>query len=411
MSVDKFGHYGGSRCQKSVSSRGPPGEGFVLTETGDFDLQMKRLTNVGDGKNDTDALNVKQSKEFLKIDVDDKIDCKRRRLTNVLAGLNDNDVVIMSQTKNNLFSLNNMVDMKKSRLTNVLEGVDNHDVVTMIQLDPFVKSNDGKIDARGMRIVNVSGGLSDNEAVTIEQHAAVSSKLYNDLMIKMLSQQTDLYSGARTVKDESPLSTELRSLVEAQKQSVMDIVQSRPGPPGPAGPKGWKGDRGAKGDRGPKGEKGSKGDSGREGERGPTGVGFELTTDGNFNLQEKRLTNLAVLPVDDTDAVTKSYLDTRANTVEKKLQNLEETVKLIAAFDADKKSEDILNFVENKFVEVSSMIGDLEAKINEHEHLNDYIGKVSQNEQQIGSLSVQIKKLAEQIYRVEKDVTYLKVLT
>ena len=44
-----------------------------------------------------------------------------------------------------------------------------------------------------------------------------------------------------------------------------------------------------------------------KGEKGEKGVGFQLTVDRHFHLENKRLTNLAP-PVDKNDAVTKGHL-------------------------------------------------------------------------------------------------------
>ena len=43
-------------------------------------------------------------------------------------------------------------------------------------------------------------------------------------------------------------------------------------------------------------------------QRGLPGVGFELTDDGNYDIDGKRLTNVAE-PVDGKDASTKAYVD------------------------------------------------------------------------------------------------------
>ena len=47
---------------------------------------------------------------------------------------------------------------------------------------------------------------------------------------------------------------------------------------------------------------------GERGEPGLPGIGFQLTDDGNFDLDSKRLTDLAD-PVDLQDAATKKYVD------------------------------------------------------------------------------------------------------
>ena len=47
---------------------------------------------------------------------------------------------------------------------------------------------------------------------------------------------------------------------------------------------------------------------GERGEPGPPGIGFNLTDDGNFDLDSKRLTDVPD-PVNDQDAATKIYVD------------------------------------------------------------------------------------------------------
>ena len=47
---------------------------------------------------------------------------------------------------------------------------------------------------------------------------------------------------------------------------------------------------------------------GERGEPGIPGIGFNLTDDGNFDLDSKRLTDVAD-PVDDQDAASEKYVD------------------------------------------------------------------------------------------------------
>ena len=54
----------------------------------------------------------------------------------------------------------------------------------------------------------------------------------------------------------------------------------------------------------------SEGGKGQKGDPGLPGIGFNLTDDGNFDLDGKRLTDVAD-PVDNGDAVTKGYVDTK----------------------------------------------------------------------------------------------------
>ena len=51
-----------------------------------------------------------------------------------------------------------------------------------------------------------------------------------------------------------------------------------------------------------------KGSQGLQGPRGPPGIGFELTKNGNFDIDGKRLTDVSQ-PTDGSDATTKAYVD------------------------------------------------------------------------------------------------------
>ena len=58
-------------------------------------------------------------------------------------------------------------------------------------------------------------------------------------------------------------------------------------------------------------QKQSEGGNGEKGERGDPGlpgIGFNLTDDGNFDIDSKRLTDVAE-PVDKKDAATRNYVD------------------------------------------------------------------------------------------------------
>ena len=77
------------------------------------------------------------------------------------------------------------------------------------------------------------------------------------------------------------------------------------GPPGPSGPAGAQGNQGPKGDQGIQGPKGDQGNQGPKGATGASGTGFNLTSDGNYDISNKKLTKVAK-GTDSNDAVTKN---------------------------------------------------------------------------------------------------------
>ena len=85
--------------------------------------------------------------------------------------------------------------------------------------------------------------------------------------------------------------------------------QGPPGPPGPPGPAGTAGPIGLTDPRGATGRTGPTGLTGPCGAAGASGTGFNLTSDGNYDMTNKKLTNMAEGTAS-SDAVTKNQLDT-----------------------------------------------------------------------------------------------------
>lgn len=95
----------------------------------------------------------------------------------------------------------------------------------------------------------------------------------------------------------------------------------------------------------------------KEGPKGDKGIGFKLTKDRNYDMQNKRITNLSN-GVDEFDAVNKQYVDTillfiqslkqRIDTIEKKSENTSKDVKnfnqwVLEHNIADDEREDVFN--------------------------------------------------------------------
>ncbi len=74
MSVDVFG-----RTLKSKANviRGPPGNGFKLTSTGDFDLEGRKICNLGRSSEPNDAVNHDRLADAFKKAVWSAVDVRR----------------------------------------------------------------------------------------------------------------------------------------------------------------------------------------------------------------------------------------------------------------------------------------------------------------------------------------------
>lgn len=98
MSVDKFGRHYESKGGKAVEGpKGPPGVGFELTSDGHFHLGSKRLTNVGDPRHETDAVNLRAAMDYLDTVLPSKTGSYwgfgKRRLVSVADPIDDLDAV------------------------------------------------------------------------------------------------------------------------------------------------------------------------------------------------------------------------------------------------------------------------------------------------------------------------------
>lgn len=61
MSVDVFGR----SLKASIRVfKGPPGNGFIQTNSGDYDIQQKKLCNVGEAVAENDAVNLQLLKKY-----------------------------------------------------------------------------------------------------------------------------------------------------------------------------------------------------------------------------------------------------------------------------------------------------------------------------------------------------------
>ena len=62
---DHSGHIKLADERGPTGPQGPPGVGYKITDDGNYDIDGKRLTNLADSTDDSDAINLKVLKEMI----------------------------------------------------------------------------------------------------------------------------------------------------------------------------------------------------------------------------------------------------------------------------------------------------------------------------------------------------------
>ena len=149
--------------------------------------------------------------------------------------------------------------------------------------------------------------------------------------------------------------------------------QGPPGPPGPAGAQGIPGPTGPSGAQGIPGPTGPTGPRGPSGPHGGTRLGFNHTADGNYDMTNKKLTNMAKGTAS-SDALTKQQLDTKLSLsgglMTGNLDMNSNRIYNVAQPNGDNQPATKM-WSENKFLDKSSgvMAGSLNMSNNKITHL------------------------------------------
>lgn len=99
MSVDRFGRH--SRKVRAI--RGPKGDGFKLTSDGDYDVEGKRIINLGNPKKYYDAVSAAVLRNNCILLEDDVFDAKGKTIGNVGLPSTETDVVTVQYAKKQYF--------------------------------------------------------------------------------------------------------------------------------------------------------------------------------------------------------------------------------------------------------------------------------------------------------------------
>ena len=138
----------------------------------------------------------------------------------------------------------------------------------------------------------------------------------------------------------------INSLPDGGSSEAGDGLAGPPGPQGPKGaqgPQGPKGDPGAQGPQGPKGEPGAQGPKGQTGSKGDPGPGFKLASDGNYDMEKRKLLNLEVLPDHKTDDAYETRVKDLLSGVNKEYVNEKFLKKAVDGNHFDLKCFNIKN--------------------------------------------------------------------
>lgn len=94
MSVDKFGRH--EEFIKRKRNQGPPGDGFLLTGLGHYDMNNRLLRRVGTPKASHDAVNLRYVTEFCLMKQDNQdYDCKGCSIRNIKTPILPSDAANM----------------------------------------------------------------------------------------------------------------------------------------------------------------------------------------------------------------------------------------------------------------------------------------------------------------------------
>jgi len=128
-----------SSSTTTTSQRGLPGVGFKLTDDGNYDIDGKRLTNLAEPKDNSDA----STKNY----VDTK---NTQQDTAINSKAEKTDVILRDGTqsmKGNLDMENDITEVK-NKIINSANGTDNDDAVNLAQLKSYTDSHQNNYHLR-----------------------------------------------------------------------------------------------------------------------------------------------------------------------------------------------------------------------------------------------------------------------
>lgn len=189
MGVDKFGRH---TVISSKGVRGPKGEGFNLTASGDFDVEGKRLCNVLDAKDGGDAVNLNTAKSMVSPcvkEINGVFDFGNKIVGGVDDPKNDRDAINLRTLKRKSLSStpDGQFDIQNKRLCNVSNAVHENDAVNLAGLkssiDPCMKEVNGVFNFKSKTVTGIEDPKTEQDAVSFKilkrYTLGVSNQAYN----------------------------------------------------------------------------------------------------------------------------------------------------------------------------------------------------------------------------------------
>jgi hypothetical protein len=159
------------RSKTFKSEKGDPGIGFKLTHDNNYDMDNKRLVNVGEPKEHKDAVNKDYLASFHNKNED--IDMKNKAIKNLSWPNDNNDAVPKKYLYQYGLLLDNKINSfnaKDKKIVNVLDPENLQDVATKNYVDSLDSAIQDSLikritDANNNRIKNVGDPVEDGDAV------------------------------------------------------------------------------------------------------------------------------------------------------------------------------------------------------------------------------------------------------
>lgn len=176
MSIDKFGRYSGYLGASTATQgpRGPKGDGFHLTDIGDYDVQYKRICNLGTPTESEDAVNLNTLRASVAkcLSKNDKnmFDVNGHKLCNLIDPENDGDAINKKYfTNNSPIKLIDSYSFHQFRIQDVASPSADGDAInfTTFKNKALISDDKGFFNAKHLRISNMNDPQVGQDAVNL----------------------------------------------------------------------------------------------------------------------------------------------------------------------------------------------------------------------------------------------------